>query len=111
MAIDIQKLFNNDIPAAMARNPGGAQAIGAKYQINITGDGGGEWFVDASSSGPKCVSDNPGGADLTVTIENVDFQHYYDNPQSNGPQLFFAGRIRTSGHPQLFMQMYKLFQL
>lgn len=111
MAVDLQKLFNEEIPSAMARNPDGARAISATYQINITGDGGGEWFVDASGNGPYCRRDNPGVADLTVTMENVDFQHYHDSPRTNGPQLFFAGRVRASGRQPLFMQMYRLFEL
>ena len=62
MAVDIQKLFNDELPAAITKNPDAAKEIGAKYQINITGDGGGEWFIDVSDSGPKAEKGTPGGA-------------------------------------------------
>ena len=56
--MDIPKLFETDLANAMAAKPDIAQRIGAKYQFNIAGDDGGEWFVDASSSGPKNSGDN-----------------------------------------------------
>ena len=37
MALDIPKLFNEELPAALAAHQEEAKAIGAKYQLNITG--------------------------------------------------------------------------
>jgi hypothetical protein len=101
MAVDIQKLFNEDLPAAIAKHPDSAKEIGAKYQLNITGNGGGEWFIDVSSSGPKAEKGNPGGADCTITITAEDFQKLHENPQANGTQLFFAGKLKVGGNPAL----------
>ena len=50
MAVDIKKLFNEDLPAALAKNAEDAKTIGAKYQMNITGEG--EWNIDVSATGP-----------------------------------------------------------
>ena len=111
MAVDIQKLFNEELPAAIAKNPDAAKQIGAKYQINITGEGGGEWFIDASSSGPKAEAGNPGGAECTITLTSEDFQKLYENPQANGMQLFFAGKLKVSGNQMLAMKLQKLFDL
>jgi hypothetical protein len=44
MPVDTKKLFNEDLPGAMERNKADALAIGAKYQMNVTGAG--EWFID-----------------------------------------------------------------
>ena len=52
MAVDIKKLFNEDLPAALAKNADDAKTIGAKYQMNITGEGA--WFIDVSATGPSC---------------------------------------------------------
>ena len=95
----------------MARNPEAAKQIGAKYQINVTGEGGGEWFVDASSSGPRTEQGNPGGTDCTVTIATEDFQKLVENPQVYGMQLFFAGKLKVTGNPALAMKLQKLFAL
>jgi putative sterol carrier protein len=111
MAVDIKKLFNEEVPAALAKNPDKAKEIGAKYQMNITGDGGGEWFIDVSASGPKCEQGNPGGADCTITIATEDFQKLYENPQANGLQLFFGGKLKVTGNPMLAQKLGKLFDL
>jgi putative sterol carrier protein len=111
MAVDIQKLFNEELPAALAKHPDAAKQIGAKYQLNITGEGGGEWFIDASDSGPKSVAGNPGNADVTMSLASEDFQKLYENPQANGMQLFFAGKLKVTGNQMLAMKLQKLFQL
>ena len=107
MAVDIQKLFNEELPAALAKNADDAKAIGAKYQMNITGPGGGEWIVDVSASGPSC---KPGqaAADCTITISEEDFQKLFENPAANGTQLFFSGKLKVSGNPMLAMKLQKL---
>src|SRR5262249_40012092 len=111
MAVDIQKLFNDDLPSALQKNADTAKQIGAKYQINVTGADGGEWFVDVSDSGPKLVKGNPGGADCTITISSEDFQKLHENPQANGMQLFFSGKLKVAGNQMLAMKLQKLFQM
>lgn len=111
MAVDIQNLFNDQIPAALNKNADAAKEIGAKYQFNITGDGGGEWFIDLTPSGPKSTAGNPGGADCTLTISSEDFQKLYENPDANGMQLFFSGKLKVAGNQMLAMKLKKLFQL
>jgi putative sterol carrier protein len=111
MAVDIQNLFNEELPSAMARNPGPAKEIGAKYQINIKGDGGGEWYIDCSSTGPKAEKGNPGGADCTIEISADDFQKLVENPDANGMQLFFSGKLKVTGNQMLAMKLKKLFEL
>ena len=111
MAVDIQKLFNEELPAALQKNAEAAKQIGAKYQINISGDGGGEWFIDVSDTGPKAEKGNPGNADCTISITSEDFQKLHENPQANGMQLFFSGKLKVTGNQMLAMKLQKLFQL
>ena len=111
MAVDIQKLFNEDLPAQLAKFPDQAKAIGGKFQINIEGEGGGSWFIDASDTGPSAKAGQGEGADLTVTIAVEDFLKLQENPQANGMQLFFAGKLKLSGNQMLGMKLGKLFNL
>ena len=111
MAVDIQKLFNEELPAGIAKNPDGAKQIGAKYQVNVTGEGGGEWYIDVSDSGPSAAPGNPGSADCTITIAADDFQKLVENPQANGMQLFFGGKLKVAGNQMLAMKLQKLFDL
>jgi putative sterol carrier protein len=108
MAVDIKKLFNDELPVALAKNAEDAKTIGAKFQMNVTGPGGGEWNIDVSPSGPSC---KPGTAeaDCTITIADDDFQKLMENPQANGLQLFFAGKLKVAGNQMLGMKLQKLF--
>jgi putative sterol carrier protein len=108
MAVEIKKLFNEDLPAALARNADEARAMGAKYQLNITGPSGGEWNIDVSPSGPSCKP-GTGPADCTITVSDEDFQKLVENPGANGMQLFFAGKLKVTGNQMLAMKLQKLF--
>jgi putative sterol carrier protein len=106
MAIDIKKMFNEELPGALSRNADEAKTIGAKFQINIAGEG--EWNIDVSASGPACKAANE-AADCTISIASEDFQKLMENPQANGMQLFFAGKLKVAGNQMLAMKMQKLF--
>lgn len=106
MPVDIKKLFNEQLPPALAKNAEDAKSIGAKYQLNVTGEG--QWFIDVSPSGPSC-SAGTGTADCTLTISSEDFQKLYENPAANGTQLFFSGKLKVEGNPMLAMKLQKLF--
>ncbi len=110
MAVDIQKLFNEEIPAKMAANSEAAKQVGATFQINITGEGGGEWFIDVSANGPK-VEKGVQEANCAITLTAEDFQKLHENPQANGMQLFFAGKLKVAGDQMLAMKLNKLFTL
>lgn len=104
MAVDIKKLFNDDLPAGLAKHADDAKTIGAKFQINITGEG--EWNIDASATGPSSKA-GTGPADCTITIAAEDFQKLLENP-SAGQQLFFQGKLKVSGNPMLALKLQKL---
>ena len=50
-----------------------------------------------------------GPADCTITIAAEDFQKLVENPQANGMQLFFAGKLKVAGNQMLAMKLQKLF--
>jgi hypothetical protein len=108
MAVDIQNLFNVQLPATLAKNAADAKTIGAKYQMSITGPSGGEWTVDVTSSGPSCKPGS-GPADCTVTISDDDFQTLLEDPQANALPFFFAGKLKVSGNQMLATKLPKLF--
>jgi putative sterol carrier protein len=107
MTIDPAKLFNEQLPAILARNTEEAKSINAKYQMNITGAG--SWHIDLTSTGPSITAgEKP--ADCTVTIASDDFQKLLQNPAA-GTQLFFAGKLKISGNQMLGLKLQKLFSL
>ena len=108
MAVDIKQLFNETLPAALTKNAEEAKTIGAKFQLNIGGPTGGEWNIDVTASGPACKP-GTGDADCTISITDEDFQKLVENPQANGMQLFFSGKLKVSGNQMLAMKLQKLF--
>ena len=111
MAVDIKKLFNEELPAAIAKNPDKAKEVGHVFQMNITGDNGGEWTIDTSATGPSCKAGKVENAECAITISDADFEKLSENPQANGMQLFFAGKLKLAGNQMLGMKLGKLFSL
>jgi putative sterol carrier protein len=107
MAVDVKKLFNEQLPSALEKNAADAKTIGAKFQMNITGEG--EWQIDVSESGVYCKPGTMEAPDCTITIAAEDFQKLVENPQANGMQLFFAGKLKVTGNQMLAMKLQKLF--
>jgi putative sterol carrier protein len=105
MAVDIPKLFNEELPAALTKNADEAKSINAKYQMNITGAG--SWHLDLTGTGPS-IAQGEKPADCTITISADDFQKLYESPAS-GMQLFFAGKLKIAGNQMLGMKLQKLF--
>lgn len=108
--MDAQELFNVKIPAAIAKSPDKAKEIGATYQFNIDGEGGGKWTVDLTSAGPSVTAGESSSAQCTITISHEDFKQLLANPQS-GMQLYFQGRLKVAGDPMLATKLQKLFSL
>ena len=106
MAVDTKQLFNVELPAALEKNKDDAKTIGAKFQMNVTGSG--SWNIDVSDTGPSCKA-GEGPADCTITVTEEDFQKLLENPQANGMQLFFAGKLKVTGNQMLAMKLQKLF--
>jgi SCP-2 sterol transfer family len=110
MAVDVQQLFNVELPAQLAKFPDAAKQIGATFQLNITGEGGGWWFIDVSSTGPSVVAgEKP--ADCTITLTSEAFGELLANPQANGERLFFSGALTIAGNTMLAQKLSKLFNL
>lgn len=106
MAVDIKKMFNEVLPASLTKNAEDVRTIGARFQLNIGGEG--EWFIDATEAGPACRAGTE-DADCTLTIEAEDFQQLMENPQANGMTLFFAGKLKVDGNQMLAMKLPKPF--
>lgn len=110
MSVDIQKLFNQDIPEALSRRGDDARKIGGKYQLNISGEGGGSWTVDLVSNPPTATAGTVTDAGVTIDVAASDFQTLVADP-SAGMKLFFAGKLKVKGNQMLAMNLQKLFGL
>lgn len=110
MAVDIQKLFNEQIPGALARKGDDARKIGGKYQLNISGEGGGSWTIDLVANPPTSAAGTVTDAQVTIDVAAADFQTLVADPGA-GMKLFFAGKLKVKGNQMLAMNLQKLFKL
>jgi len=108
MAVNINEFFEQQLPAGMAHNPEAIKKINGTFHIAVGGLG--EWFVDASASGPNYVStpDGERKADVHVTMAPEDFQRFMADPKVNLMQLFFSGKLKSSGDTMLMMKLSDL---
>lgn len=109
MAVDVQEWFDEDFGAGLERHTDVARKVDAKFQVNITGEGGGEWWVDPSAG--KVERGNPGGADLTMVMDASTFAKVYDAPKSGLIQEFFAGHVKMTGNTSAAEKFADLLQL
>ncbi len=104
------ELFDQQLPAALAKHPDKAKAVNAVYLFKISGEGGGDWTVDLASDPPTCTRGDSGKAQCTVEVSNEDFKTMLGDPNA-GMQLYFQGKLRVSGDPMLAMKLQQLFEI
>jgi len=82
--------------------------LGAVYQFNITGDDGGEWYVDAVGDEPSVgegAHDNP---DATFSCADQDFMDIATGRMPS-QMAFMLGKLRVSGNMALAIRLQKVF--
>ncbi len=82
--------------------------IGATYQFNLNGDGGGAWTLNlAASSVAEGEDDN---ADCTVAMDARDFIGMVNQEEGyQGQQLFMLGKLMITGDMTLALQLEQVF--
>jgi putative sterol carrier protein len=104
--LTVPKIFEN-MQERMTADPAKVAGINAIYQFNITGDGGGEWFVDLTQPAPAITKGSAPAANCTVTIAEPDFIGIVTG-QLNAQMAFMTGKVRIGGDMGLAMKLGKI---
>lgn len=75
--------------------------IGATYQFNVTGDGGGHWVVDLVNG---TVEQGTKEADCTIELSAENLVGMVTK-QVQGPVLFMTGQLKIEGNMGLAMKL------
>lgn len=80
--------------------------LGATYQFNINGDGGGSYTLNLSDGTVSEGEDDD--ADCTIAMESEDFMGMV-NGELQGQQLFMMGKLMITGDMTLALQLEQVF--
>lgn len=111
MATSVKAFFDQKVPAALKTSPEKAKDVTAIYLFKISGADGGTWTVDLLSSPPTCQPGVNGTAQCTIEATDADFSSMIDGGMQAAMQLFFTGKLKVSGDPNLATKLSKLLQM
>ena len=97
--------FEKTLPAKLTAER--AADLGAKFQFNIDGEGGGSWIVDLTAESDWVSEGEAADADCTLAMKESDFLGILD--RSVNPQMaFMMGKIRVAGNLALSLKLPKI---
>jgi putative sterol carrier protein len=104
--------FFEKFESKAAANTDAATSPNAIYQFNITGDGGGEYYLDLTKGKTsdfvgKGAHDSPGA---TITVSDEDWLGML-NGSLNPMQAFMSGKIKIDGDMTLAMSLQQVMNL
>lgn len=107
---DAKELFDDRVPGALSSHPEEARQVDAIYCFKISGDGGGNWTVDLTADPPSVEAGDSGAAQCTIEVSHEDFKSMLSDPLA-GMQLYFKGKLRVTGAPELAAKLNQFFEL
>jgi hypothetical protein len=110
IANNAPEVFDTLVPEGLKKFPDKARELNAVYVFKVTGEGGGEWTVDATANPPTCTRGVSEKGQCIITVAHDDFKTMLGDPNA-GMQLYFAGKLQVAGDPMLAMKLQQLFDL
>jgi hypothetical protein len=111
MPTSVKEFFDIRVPGALSKHPEKAKDMGAVYLFKISGPDGGTWTADLKSATPTCVPGASGTPQCTIEASDADFRTMIDGGMPAAMQLFFSGKLKVQGDPNLATKLTKLLQM
>jgi hypothetical protein len=111
MPTSVKTFFDVKVPAVLATNPEKAKDVAAIYLFKISGADGGTWTVDLLSSPPSCKPGEHATPQCTIEASDDDFRGMIDGGMQAAMTLFFSGKLKVTGDPNLATKLSKLLQM
>lgn len=103
----VKEVFENHIPSRLQAKPDVVAKIGAVYQFDIAGPGGGKWSVDCTAPGGKVQPGSAPNARCTVAATDQDFLAIV-NGKLNAQMAFMSGKLKIQGDMGLAMKLQQI---
>ena len=111
MATSVKEFFDKKVPEVLSTSPEKATDVAAVYLFKISGADGGTWTADLKSTPPTCVPGASGTPQCTIEATDADFRSMIDGGMQAAMQLFFSGKLKITGDPNLATKLSKLLQM
>jgi putative sterol carrier protein len=105
MSSQVKELIESLPDAFLPEKAGDAQAT---IQLDLTGEGGGQWVLSVADRQLKVWQEAASQADVRVTMNGDDFAALYRN-ELDPVRAFMGGKIKVSGNVGLVMQLLTWF--
>ncbi len=103
----VSELFEEKIPRKLQSHPDVAARIGAIFQFEVAGPGGGSWFVDLVTPGGAVGAGTSPDARCTIAVKDVDLLALVNGTLSAG-MAFMTGKIKVKGDYGLAMKLQQV---
>lgn len=111
MARSVKEFFDKRVPDALAQQPEKAKEVAAVYLFKISGPDGGTWTADLVAEPPTIKTGAAGSPQCTIEATDDDFRTMIDGGMQVAMQLFFSGKLKITGDPNLATKLSKLLQM
>ncbi len=92
-----------------AFNKDAAKGLDAVYQFDLSGDGGGKWFVTIKNETCEVKEGSHPSPNITISMAAPDYLDMVTG-KANGQMLFMSGKLRIAGDLGLALRMQTIFQ-
>ena len=102
----VKEIFNQ-MPANI--NADAAKGMNSVIQFNLTGDGGGNYYVEIKEGTANVQEGSHASPNMTMTLAASDYVDLI-NGKLNGQMAFMSGKLKIAGDMGLAMKMQTLFK-
>lgn len=100
-------IFEKHIVERLKGKPDVVKQINSSYQFTLTGDNGGEWYVDLTKPGGEVKSGTLETPGVTVTMAAKDFVDLVSG-KLNGQMAFMQGKLKIKGDMSLALKLQQI---
>ena len=111
MPTSVKEFFDKKVPEVLAKSPEKARDIAAIYLFKVSGPDGGTWTADLVTDPPTCQVGETKPPQCTIEATDDDFRGMIDGGVQAAMQLFFSGKLKVSGDPNLASKLNKLLAM
>lgn len=102
-----EQIFSSYLPDRLQKKADLVEQIDSSYQFDLSGEGGGKWYVDLTKQGGEVSQgelDDPG---VTVSMAVQDFVDMVQG-KLNGQMAFMQGKLKIKGDMSLALKLQAL---